>query len=91
MGELSSAEQVEVLSSIPGIHHNVISMVENLAAFVSESRDNEARLRRRLDDLSNLVIELRQRGNIIEGVRHYGKGQQRQENDQEEFKSSCTG
>ena len=49
MGELSSAEQVKLLCSIPGIHHNVVSLVETLNAFVSEARNNEVRLQRRVD------------------------------------------
>eukprot|EP00117_Sycon_ciliatum_P007359 scpid87874/ scgid10501/ len=60
MGELSSAEQVKLLCSIPGIHHNVVSLVDTLNAFVSEARNNEVRLQRRVDELAGLVLDLRQ-------------------------------
>ncbi|XP_065197709.1 uncharacterized protein LOC135829232 [Sycon ciliatum] len=60
MGELSSAEQVKLLCSIPGIHHNVVSFVDTLNAFVSEARNNEVRLQRRVDELAGLVLDLRQ-------------------------------
>ena len=60
MGELSSVEQVKLRCSIPGIHHNVVSLVETLNAFVSEARNNEVRLQRRVDKLAGLVLDIRQ-------------------------------
>ena len=65
MGELSSAEQVKLLCSLPGIHHNVVSLVDTLNAFVSEARNNEVRLQRRVDELAGRVLDLRQEMKLL--------------------------
>ena len=39
----------------------VISITEDLTTFISEARDNVARLRRSVSNLSSLVMKLRQK------------------------------
>ena len=92
MGELSSAEHVELFCRTPGIHHNMISMLENLTAFISEVRDNEVRLQRRVDDLSNLVMKLRQEvTSLKESAITADKASNSKKSVKERSKIVCTG
>ena len=58
MGELTG-EPTKLLCSLPGIEQNVVSLLQTLTTFVSESRDRERCLLRRLDELSAQIVELK--------------------------------
>ncbi|XP_065195831.1 uncharacterized protein LOC135827230 [Sycon ciliatum] len=58
MDELAG-EPLRLLCSLPGIEANVISLIQQLSSYVSESRDREERVKRRVDELCAHVSELR--------------------------------
>eukprot|EP00117_Sycon_ciliatum_P025922 scpid91465/ scgid3740/ len=53
-------EPTKLLCSLPGIEQNVASLLQTLTTFVSESRDRERCLLRRLDELSAQIVELKE-------------------------------
>ena len=53
-------DETKLLCSLPGIEQSLLGLVQSLAAHVSESRDREVRLHRRVGELSSQVRELKE-------------------------------